>query len=580
MQKTIVLNRMQIDRSGIRLFVSAACTAELCVLYALRAHFIWQLLLYVLLLWNCKDRLLYGLEMLSAFTPNADTLLLFSAFAALLHGIATLAVLPYYVYTALALLLAEWGDESDRRLFGRTAQMQRVPAKIFRILTAGVLLLFSGAFTVWLSLGVGIARAAEFATTAVIVFCPVTVGCIFSLCNYFAARGGSMHGIRLQVPDALVKLWEMHDLQLADKGIVYADEPVLYDVYATDADKIALLSIAASIEQKTSHPFAKAIVLAAAKLELPLLPVEDFIEFRGKGVRANLAGEEYFLGNKRFFRENGIALPDCIRTISLGGNFPLYAAKSKTFCGMLLLGSKQKEDVSFVLRALSELSVRVFLCVQGHKMLLGADEEKVLQECENNATIKTMLYGMAPEKGTPMLCSTSAAGSADVLLEQGDLYSAYCAVLLGKKARGTVFCNAVWTAVIGLPCLAIATGALYLPFGIFLTPGAALLSAALTLAGVLLNTLRLRRFAPPNYTPSEADDMFGKVYYTMKIEGMSCAHCSARVKTALETLRGTSAEISLEDKAARVKCPASLHAEQLTKAVEEAGYTVLSCERV
>ena len=104
--------------------------------------------------------------------------------------------------------------------------------------------------------------------------------------------------------------------------------------------------------------------------------------------------------------------------------------------------------------------------------------------------------------------------------------------------------------------------------------------AALTLAGVLLNTLRLRRFAPPNYTPSEADDMFGKVYYTMKIEGMSCAHCSARVKTALETLRGTSAEISLEDKAARVKCPASLHAEQLTKAVEEAGYTVLSCERV
>ena len=74
--------------------------------------------------------------------------------------------------------------------------------------------------------------------------------------------------------------------------------------------------------------------------------------------------------------------------------------------------------------------------------------------------------------------------------------------------------------------------------------------------------------------------MFGKVHYTMKIDGMSCTHCSARVKTALETLRGTSAEISLDEKTARVKCPASLGAEALTKAVTEAGYTVLSCERV
>ena len=74
--------------------------------------------------------------------------------------------------------------------------------------------------------------------------------------------------------------------------------------------------------------------------------------------------------------------------------------------------------------------------------------------------------------------------------------------------------------------------------------------------------------------------MFGKVHYTMQINGMSCAHCSARVKTALESLRGTSAQISLEEKCARVKCPASLDAETLTKAVTAAGYTVLSCERV
>ncbi len=78
----------------------------------------------------------------------------------------------------------------------------------------------------------------------------------------------------------------------------------------------------------------------------------------------------------------------------------------------------------------------------------------------------------------------------------------------------------------------------------------------------------------------EDTDMFGKVNYTMQIKGMSCAHCSARVKTALESLRGVSADVSLEEKTARIKCPASLDAEKLKNAVTEVGFTVVSLERV
>lgn len=74
--------------------------------------------------------------------------------------------------------------------------------------------------------------------------------------------------------------------------------------------------------------------------------------------------------------------------------------------------------------------------------------------------------------------------------------------------------------------------------------------------------------------------MFGKVNYTMKIDGMNCAHCSARVKTALESLKGVSANISLEEKLARIKCPASTDADTLAKAVSDIGFTVVSTERV
>ncbi len=78
----------------------------------------------------------------------------------------------------------------------------------------------------------------------------------------------------------------------------------------------------------------------------------------------------------------------------------------------------------------------------------------------------------------------------------------------------------------------------------------------------------------------EEPEMFGKINYTMKIDGMNCTHCSARVKTALESLRGVSADISLEEKLARIKCPASMDAEKLTAAVTEVGFTVVSVERV
>ena len=119
-----------------------------------------------------------------------------------------------------------------------------------------------------------------------------------------------------------------------------------------------------------------------------------------------------------------------------------------------------------------------------------------------------------------------------------------------------------------------------MPFDSARTPALVLALSVGTIIAMLLHSLRLCRVTPPCFTPLEEDDMFGKIQYTMKIDGMSCAHCSARVKTALESLRGISAQISLEEKTARVKCPMSTDAQTLVAAVTDAGYTVLSCERV
>lgn len=578
MNKIILPNKIKINKEGLRLAVSVGCTLALVAALLMQLHAAIQLCLFLILLALHMDRLHSGLDALSAFAPNADTLLLLSALAALLHGIASATEAPYYAYAALSLTLAMLGDTVEARIFGTTGHVRRMTDRICRVLVPAALFLFAVTLTVWLALGEGMLRTVNFAAAALIVSCPAVIGIVLPLVNLFAAKTGEKNSITLGSAAALETLGSVNTLVVGQPSIVYAAEPSLYDLYAVDADKAELLAVAAAIEQKASHPFAEAIVLAAAKLDLPMPRVTDFVEFRGRGVCATVKGEKYFLGNRKLFREQGIPLPDAVRTADLGGHLPLYAAKNGVFCGMLLLGNSEKADVSFAVEALRAVGIKTFLRVKGGAILLDGEREKVLQEPKNNATIKKMLYDSAAEE-EDALCTADSAGHADVLLPRGSLYDAYCALLFGRKARGILFGNLLAALCGSLICLLFAVGVFY-PLGVTLTPGIALSVTAVAVAAILLNSLRLRSFAPPPLIRSEDDDMFGKVHYTMKIDGMSCAHCSARVKTALESLRGTSAQISLEEKIARVKCPASLDAETLTKAVTEAGYTVLSCERV
>ena len=116
--------------------------------------------------------------------------------------------------------------------------------------------------------------------------------------------------------------------------------------------------------------------------------------------------------------------------------------------------------------------------------------------------------------------------------------------------------------------------------------GAAALTAAAAIrlaatVTVLLLSCFVRRMPPPEiHVEEERPAMFGKVNYTIHVEGMSCSHCAAHVKTALESIRGVSADVVLDEKVAHVKCPAALDEKQLAAAVTEAGFTVASVERV
>jgi len=332
----------------------------------------------------------------------------------------------------------------------------------------------------------------------------------------------------------------------------------LYDLYAVDGDKLALLAAAAALEQGGTHPFAAALLRAAEQLELSLPMAEDALIACGRGISARIGEDVYFLGNRKWIAAAGVRIPHAIRAADLGGCSALYAARNGEFCGMFLFRETLFPNAAEKVSELRALGLHtVLLCSHKKEQLakrLGVDRmESALLKKERQKVLHTL------QKNAKI-----------IVIEDLQQETVFSDLRLAKTLRGAARQN-----------LAIVCGALLLCFLFFqVLPAFAVVVLLLAAMAVWFNFQRLRTSESQMYISSEETAMFGKVNYTMQINGMNCTHCSARVKTALESLRGVSADISLEEKLARIKCPASLDAEKLCAAVTEVGFTVVSIERV
>ena len=253
----------------------------------------------------------------------------------------------------------------------------------------------------------------------------------------------------------------------------------------------------------------------------------------------------------------------------------LYVGKNGEFAGVLLLYSKMQYGAAKALDAIGEIGIRRIILADAerqdlkkHADILLFEREKVLQEFKKGAKIKAMTVTEKRIANSDIV--GVAFGEGDIRFSQPIVCNLLYSLLLGRRvyARIRAACAAsfVLTSAFAVLCA----------LGLSVSP----ISLSLALLFPLLFCVKLSDTVLPDFTFSEEEDMFGKVNYTMKINGMSCTHCSARVKTALESLRGVSANVSLEEKTAHIKCPASTTAEALAKAVTDVGFTVVSTERV
>ncbi len=576
--KTEVLNEIKFANTVImRLVVSLLCTLFLFTAYYFEAAYISQVIIFVLAMVNMRIVLIDGFDALCKIRPNAASLVFVSTFSALLHGFVVLGNKNYFAYAALTLAFFACGEHLEEKNFGRISKthfyIDRICAAVLP--TALVLFVVTVIFNLFAGEGMYETMSRAFSVTA--LFCPCIISFVCPLISFVCSKKVTDNGIFVKNAETLTKLGNVKEVICDLRGIVADEEYSLYDIFSVNYDKTTLLSVSAAIETHFDHSFAHACADAAIKLGMEIPRCENTFEICGRGVGGVVYGDKYLLGNKKLFKEKKISIPEAVAKADFSGKIPLYVAKNGEFVGVLLFYHRKKSDVDFVASEISRLGKRSVLLAadeysyaKGNFDILLSEREKVLQEFKKGAKIKAMVISQKPIANADVVATTFPSEKADVVLGNGGMSAVLFLLALGK-AIYTAMQKSVLVSVLFAAFFSIASA-----FGIVTSPLVSGIITALPLAFVF----SAARLGLPEITASEEDEMFGKINYTMHIDGMNCAHCSARVKTALESIKGVSAKISLEEKTARIKCPAKTTAEELAKAVADIGFTVVSTERV
>lgn len=562
--------------AAARRYLAVLCAAVLCVLWFFgicglplpeginplvnpSGYCMAQLLLFLLILPAAWPTLKSGACAMFAMRPDAAALLCTAATAAL----ADAALLAVRVALAAdrgeGMLASRLAAESPLPLLGaaltaaalaarrRELQTLRLVMRASRIILPCMAALAVGIGGMELLRGVGGAQAAHAALLTLSMSAPTALLLAAPLLAFAAEK-------RTAVPLSCAA-WEEIGTATAfdlDEAALREAALSLDDLYAPGGNKPALLATAAALADGAAHPYAAALQDAAAHLGLRL-----------PRAAHRLALADGFGGtvHRRTWRfvADGAAAPELIRRTDFGGRQALYAFADGTFRGVLLFA---KQFCPAAIAAQDSLRAEgLAVAADGEAIKARTRREKVLHVTRDGATIRLTNADDTFSAHVP----TSAALAETILL---------------VRHMTTAFRMAVSiSAATLLLCVPLARGAVDGSDPMALAAAAAIrLAATVT---VLLLSLFVRRTPPPEiHVEEERPAMFGKVNYTIHVEGMSCSHCAAHVKTALESIRGVSADVVLDEKVAHVKCPAALDEKQLAAAVTEAGYTVASIERV
>ena len=485
---------------------------------------------------------------------------------------------------------------------GSKAPIARLADKVAGIFVPTVMGISLIAFAAWLLAGQSVEFALNIAISVLVISCPCALGLATPVAIMVGTGKGASLGVLFKNAQALESLQKVDTVVLDKTGTLTVGKPAVTDVFPLVISAQELLKIAASLEVQSEHPFAKAILAHYGKEEL--LSISDFHTLPGRGVSAVINGEQYYGGNLRLMEELGVTVTD-YSDLADQGKTPLYFAKNGTCLGAILAADVLKEDSASAIERLHRLGLDVVMLTGDNQKtaeaiaqkagiqriisdVLPADKAGVIESLRKEGRFVLMVgdgindapalvtadVGMAIGAGTDI-----AIESADIVLMKKSLHGIGDAVALSKATIRNIKQNLFWAFFYNCLGIPVAAGVLYPAFGIQLSPMIGAAAMSMSSVFVVSNALRLRLFKPckcKENTDHKQEEIQEEkaMEVIIRVEGMMCPHCQARVESACKAVEGTTdAVVDLQAKNVTVTGNASLEA--LHNAIKDAGYEVV-----
>ena len=480
---------------------------------------------------------------------------------------------------------------------GSKAPIARLADKIAGIFVPVVMSIAAVVFAVWLIAGQSLEFSLTSAIAVLVISCPCALGLATPVAIMVGTGRGARMGVLFKNAAALENLHRIDTVVLDKTGTLTTGKPEVTDIIG---DESALLSIAAALESRSEHPFAKAILERAKGISYP--NASDFETLPGRGVAATVGGLRCFGGNQRLMEEQGIAVPE-YPELAKQGKTPLYFAAGGKYLGAIAAADVLKADSAAAVEAMRKLHLDVVMLTgdnestakaiaakagithviadvlpgdkagavkklqqEGHKVLMVGDG------INDAPALVTADVGMAIGAGTDI-----AMDSAQIVLMTGSLTGVASAVELSKATIRNIKQNLFWAFFYNALCIPVAAGALYPAFGWQLSPMLGAAAMSMSSVFVVSNALRLRFFKSKTPAPAEKPTIIKeetKMETVIYVNGMMCPHCKAMVEKVCKAVPGTTdAVVDLQAKNVTVTGDADVTA--LKNAITEAGYEVV-----
>ncbi len=460
---------------------------------------------------------------------------------------------------------------------------------------------------VWLLLGQGAGFAMTRAVSVLVISCPCALGLATPVAIMVGCGVGARQGILFKTAAALEGLGRVRVVALDKTGTVTRGEPSVTDCLPSDTvSEAELFRIAYDLEYRSEHPLGRAIVAYGTERGLTPREIEDFTVLPGEGLSAKREGTLLYGGSLRFIETVASldsTVKDRARALADEGKTPLFFAAEGRFLGCIAVADTEKPEAADAIAALSDMGIRTVMLTGDNAAtaravgsLVGIDtvmaellptgKADVLRALRREGAVAMVGDGINDAPALAVADVGIAIGSgtdiaqdtAEVLLLGSRLTDAVDAIRLGRATLRTIRQNLFWAFFYNLIAIPVAAG-LFVPLGIALSPMLGAAAMSLSSLFVVGNALRLGRFAKSEERTISYKKINERTTQqmekTVKIKGMMCPHCEARVKSLLEAMSEVAAaEVSHVTGTAVLRLSAPLDDGRLRAAIEAEGYTV------